>query len=138
MDTTIIKGASYENVQNNAKINEGYEVPMENEYAEIEAQAKNTEYEYIKEQNIPIQAMHRNTSTEPPTNQPYETLQHKKTSQPSWFKRHRIMFAVILSVVLTALISAVVFLTVLVVMKSDGDNCKYNDKKTKTMTFHRE
>ena len=115
MDTTNIKGASYE----------GYEVPMENEYAEIEAQAKNTEYEYIEEQNIPIQAMHRNTSTEPSINQPYETLQHKKSSQSSWIKRHKIMFAVILSVVVTALVSAVVFLTVLVVMKSDGDSCKY-------------
>ncbi len=124
MDTTDIKGPSYENVQNNAKINEGYEVPMENEYAEIDAQAKNTEYDYTKEQNIPIQAFNRNTSTEPSTNQPNETLQHK-TSQPSWFKRHKIMFAVILSVVLTALVSAVVFLTVLVVMKSDGDSCKY-------------
>ncbi len=109
----------------NASINEGYEVPIEHQYAEIYAQSNNTKYDYINEQNVPMQTMQRDTSTEPAANQGYETLQHRKTSQPGCIKRHKIMFAVILSIVLTALISAIVFVIVFIVMKSDEDSGKY-------------
>ena len=127
LDEIKVAAASKENVPNNATVNEGYEIPIEREYHEIEEKTKNAKYEYIKQQSVAhIQSILTNPTNEPTANQQYETLQYKKASKPSWIKRHKIAFAVIVSVILTALITTAVFVTVLMTTKSTEDSRKYN------------
>ncbi len=121
--------SSNDYVKNNPPIDGGYEVPTVRNYAENGAEINTTEHEYtyIQQKNVPTQphAIHTNTSSQPTTNQANKTLRQERTSQPSWIKRNKITFAVMLSVGLSVIISTAVFVTVLMTVKSNGDSSKF-------------
>ena len=117
-------GVIYENVPNTTEVaNEGYVNDL------------SIEIEYVnRNKDVPIVKSIAKVSS---VNPPYDRQPHRKTTQPSWIRRHKTAFAVILSVALSVIISSAIFAAVNMTSKSDEDNgeCTYTLSQKKRNFF---